>query len=285
MTWFAKISHKPAKPLFDMPCPKLYDKLGREPGRANRYTTDRNDSTRPWFSKQKRGFVLNIQLIADSCCDMTPAMRHTLRLLTAPLKISVNGKEYVDDENISVKRLLADIKASKTPISSAAPAPEEYAALMRDSEASVVVTLSSHLSGSYNAAMAARSMVLEESPDKKIAVFDSKSASAGETRIILYLTELLAGGTSFESLQEKIPPFISSMRTFFVLEDLSTLIKNGRIPKMAGMLGTMLMLRPIMGENGEGEIISVEKVRGTQQALDRLVDIVAQRTAASPAGS
>lgn len=225
------------------------------------------------------GDLVKIQIIADSCCDVTPAMRATLDLKSAPLKITVDGtKEYVDDDTINVKQLIADMKASKKPITTAAPAPEDFAKHMRETEASVVVTLSRHLSGSYNSALAAQALVLEEFPEKKIMVFDSKTASAGELRIVLYIHELIGKGATFEELCEKVPPFIDEMRTLFVLEDLGNLIKNGRIPKMAGMLGTVLMLRPIMGENGEGEIIPLEKVRGTQKALVRLVEMVAEKT-------
>lgn len=229
---------------------------------------------------------MKIQLIADSCCDVTPALRSTLNLLSAPLKITVDGtKEYVDDANLSVPKLLADMKASNKPVATAAPSPEDYASLMRRQEQSMVVTLSRHLSGSYNSAMAARDMVLEEDPDKKIMVFDSKTASAGELRIALYINELIHKGLSFEEICEIVPPFIDRMRTLFVLEDLSNLIKNGRIPKMAGMLGTVLMLRPIMGEDGEGQIIPIEKVRGTQKALARLVEMVAEKTSQALKGS
>lgn len=224
---------------------------------------------------------MKIKIIADSCCDVTPAMRSMMGLESAPLKITIDGnKDYIDDIHINIKQLLADIKASKKPIVTAAPAPGEYAELMRGAEACVVVTLSRHLSGSYNSAVAARDMVLEEFPEKKIAVFDSKSASAAELRIVLRLHELISQGETFETISEIMPPFIDNMRTMFVLEDLGTLIKNGRIPKMAGMLGTVLMLRPIMGENGAGEIIPIEKVRGTAKALERLVELIAERTAA-----
>ncbi len=228
---------------------------------------------------------MKIQIIADSCCDVTPAMRAALHLRTAPLKITVDDKQYIDDANINIPQLIADMKASSKPVSTAAPSPEDYASLMRDAPAAVVVTLSHHLSGSYNAAMAARDMVLEEFPDKKIMVFDSKAAASAELRIVLYINELLNKGATFEDLCEKVPPFIDRTRTLFVLEDLSNLIKNGRIPKMAGMLGTILMLRPIMGENGEGEIIPLEKIRGTQKALARLVEMIAEKTADQPAGS
>ncbi|MGD9559076.1 MAG: DegV family protein [Oscillospiraceae bacterium] len=223
---------------------------------------------------------MDIQLIADSCCDVTPKLAGQIGLVRVPLKITIDGnKHFVDDEHIDIPALLEAMKKTREPLLTAAPSPESYAAAMRQADASVVVTLSSRLSGSYGAAMAARGMVLEESPEKKIAVFDSKSASAGETRIALRLFDLIRKGAGFEAICEQMPAFIGQMRTLFVLEDLRTLIKNGRIPRMTGMLGTVLMFRPIMGEDGEGEIVPVEKIRGTKKALARLVEIIAERTA------
>lgn len=223
---------------------------------------------------------MKIQIIADSCCDCTPKMQGRMGLQLVPLKITIDGqKTYVDDEQIDIKALLADMKATKRPLVTSAPAPEEYAWCMRGADACIVVTLSSKLSGSYNSAVAARDMVLEEFPDKKIFVVDSKSASAGELRIVLKIHSLIQKGLPFEAVIKEISTFVSGMRTFFVLDDLTTLIKNGRIPKMKGMLASILMFRPIMGENGEGEIIQIERVRGSVKALARLVELIAERTA------
>ena len=150
---------------------------------------------------------------------------------------------------------------------------------MRQERESFVITLSSKLSGSYNAACVGRQLALEENPDLRIHVFDSESAAAGETRIALFLRDLIDAGMDFDSIVEKTTAFIATMKTHFVLEDLSHLVKNGRISKAAGLLGTMLNIRPIMGENGHGEIIPLEKVRGTANAMRRLVEIVASETA------
>lgn len=221
---------------------------------------------------------MSIQIIIDSCCDVTAALRRAMRFEVASLTVRVGEQSFRDDETLSVPALLQAMKACKDPATSACPSPEEYACLMRKADQSVVVTLSSKLSGSYNAAMVARDMVLEESPEKRIHVFDSESASAGELRIALLLRQYIDGGMEFDEIVEKVTEFIAGMKTFFVLEDLSNLVKNGRISKVAGLMGTMLSIRPIMGENGHGEIIQLDKVRGTQTAMRRLVEIVAAHT-------
>lgn len=219
-----------------------------------------------------------IQLIADSCCDVTPAMKRLLGLSIASLNITVGEEHYRDDESLNTLALIAKMKACKTPPTTACPTPEEYAALMHQERESFVITLSSKLSGSYNAACVGRQLALEENPDLRIHVFDSESAAAGETRIALFLRDLIDAGMDFDSIVEKTTAFIATMKTHFVLEDLSHLVKNGRISKAAGLLGTMLSIRPIMGENGHGEIIPLEKVRGTANAMRRLVEIVASET-------
>ena len=120
--------------------------------------------------------------------------------------------------------------------------------------------------------------MLEEAPDKQIFVLDSESAAAGQTRLALLLFDLIREGLSFDEVVERACAFRDKMRTLFVLEDLSNLIKNGRISKAAGVIGSMLSLRPIMSDNGHGEIACMEKVRGTANAMSRLVLRVAEMT-------
>ncbi len=227
---------------------------------------------------------MQTKIIADSCCDLTPALANLLDVDFVSFKITVGEKHFTDDKNIDLKDLLQNIKACKTAASTACPSPEEYRAAMVKYDACFVVTISGKLSGSHNAAMAARDMVLEEYPDKKIAVIDSKSAASGETLIAMRLHEAILSGKCFEEIEAETRVFVDRMTTLFVLEDLSTLIKNGRISKAAGLLGTMLNLRPIMGSE-DGNIVAHEKIRGTQNAMRRLVETVCERLVSMSKGS
>ena len=99
------------------------------------------------------------------------------------------------------------------------------------------------------------------------------------------LRDRIDGGHSFEDIVAEMTAFIARMKTRFVLEDLSNLVKNGRISKVAGLLGGMLSLRPIMGDDGHGSIAAIEKVRGTQNAMRRLVELIAEGTREAAASS
>lgn len=228
---------------------------------------------------------MNIRIIADTSCDMTPALANVLRVQLVSFKLNIGETVFVDNDSLDTRQLIAAMKAYKGAATTACPSPDEFAALMRESEACFVITISSKLSGCHNAAMVARDMVLEETPDKKIHIFDSESASAGETRLALLLRDMIDAGMDFDEIVEKAEAFLAGMSTRFVLEDLGNLIKNGRISKAAGLVGTMLNLRPIMADNGHGEIVCLEKVRGTQNSMRRLVEIVAQQTAHLARGS
>lgn len=222
---------------------------------------------------------MEIQIIADSCCDLTPTLRRVLRVRMASLTIRVDDGEFIDDENLDIPALMAAMKQSANAPTTACPAPEAYAAMMAQAPMTFVVTLSSRLSGSYNAACVGRDMALEANPSLKICVLDSESASAGETRIVMLLRDLIDAGLAFEEIEQRARAFIAPMRTRFVLEDLSHLVKNGRISKMAGFVGTVLNLRPLMADNGHGEIVCLEKIRGTANAMKKLVEHVAAETA------
>ena len=216
---------------------------------------------------------MEIQIIADSCCELTPTLR------MASLTIRVDDGEFIDDENLDIPALMDAMKQSANAPTTACPAPEAYAAMMAQAPMTFVVTLSSRLSGSYNAACVGRDMALEANPSLKICVLDSESASAGETRIVMLLRDLIDAGLAFEEIEQRARAFIAPMRTRFVLEDLSHLVKNGRISKMAGFMGTVLNLRPLMADNGHGEIVCLEKIRGTANAMKKLVEHVAAETA------
>ncbi len=228
---------------------------------------------------------MNIQLIADSCCDATPEMVNEWGLRRAPLIVQVDGTDYCDDGTADIPGMVAHMAEIKEAAGSACPSPQAYAALMKDADEAMVVTLSAKLSGSYQSACMARDMVLAEYPDKKIHVFDSKSAAAGETRIIMLLHELIKSGLPFERIVVRAQSFIRSMHTAFVVEDLGNFIKNGRIKRLPGMMASALSLCPVLSDDGDGDIRAVKKARGVQKALASMVETIAELTAARPSKS
>lgn len=108
-------------------------------------------------------------------------------------------------------------------------------------------------------------------------VFDSKSATSAETLIGLKIRELADMDMEPREIVEQVEGYIAGMNTLFILESLDTLIKAGRISRLAGLIGNVLSIKPVMGADKEGNIYLVEKARGSQRAFGRLVELIGER--------
>lgn len=139
------------------------------------------------------------------------------------------------------------------------------------------VTLSAELSGSYNSAVLGRSLARERKPEKKIHVFNSRSASVGETLIAMKIQECEEQGMSFEQVVSTVERYIDSQNTFFVLENLETLRKNGRLSKVKAFVASALKIKPVMGSTPEGTICQLDQARGINKALVKMVDYIVQK--------
>jgi len=217
------------------------------------------------------------KIVADSSCDLTPALKKKLNIGLVPLKINVGRNSYVDDENIDTKKLLADMKNSKEPVKTASPSPNDFMKEYEKGENIFVVTISSALSSTYNNAMLAKDIILEQSKEKFIHVFDSLSASIGETLISMKINELIEKKFDKFDIIEEVEGYIEDMKTFFVLESLDNLVKAGRISKLLSHIGSILSIKPIMGANDDGTIRLVEKTRGKKRAFKRLVEVIGEQ--------
>ena len=223
--------------------------------------------------------AMKIGIIGDSSCDFTDEIKAQIDAKIAPLRVTVEDRDFIDDDSLNLEELLEAMRESKKAASSACPSPAEFAELMEEYDVCFVVTLSSKLSGSYNSALVAKDMVLEEHPEKKIHVVDSKSASSGQTLLALAVAEMVEEGKTFEEIAEKVEEQRKTMRTVFVLGDLDNFIKNGRLSKVAGLVANMLSIKPVLADDGQGEIIMLDKIRGTESALKRLTERVAEFSA------
>ena len=141
-----------------------------------------------------------------------------------------------------------------------------------------MVTLSANLSGSHNSAMLGKNLYEEKHSGRKIHVVDSKSASCGEAQIALKAMELEEQGLSFEEIVKKLEAFRDEMNTYFVLNNLETLRKNGRLTGVKALVASTLNIKPVMGATEEGTIVQLGQAIGFKKALQKLADTVVQGT-------
>lgn len=214
------------------------------------------------------------KLIGDSCTDVTKELLQDTYIHLVPLTIQIDDEIILDDENLDQTELLQKMKASTQSPTSACPTPEAYMKFYGGDEDVYVVTLSSKLSGSYNSAVLAKNLYLEENEHKNIAVIDSLSAAVGQTLVLLKVKELAEQGLPFEQVVEKAEEYRDNMATKFLLESLENLRKAGRLSTVKAIIANTLNIKPIMCSNGHGEIIKMDQARGMKRALDLLISSI-----------
>lgn len=214
-------------------------------------------------------------LIYDSCVDINDNLTPANNVNRIPFKIIIDDEEIVDND-LDTSKLLEKMKASKGSIGSACPSPDDFMKMFEKYKNTFCVTISAALSGSYNSAMLAKSMIEEKLPEKFVHVFDSESAAAGEALVALKVKQLIEQNLNPTEIVEITNKYIAKLKTFFILDSLDNLVKNGRIHNAKAMIASILHIVPIMGDDGHGEIKMVEKVRGKKRAYNRLVDMIGE---------
>ncbi|MBR2527167.1 MAG: DegV family protein [Blautia sp.] len=222
---------------------------------------------------------MSYKIVIDSCGELLEEWKGKPQFESIPLTLYVDGYEIVDDETFDQADFLRRVAQSDTYPKSACPSPQSYRDSF-DSDADHIygITLSAELSGSYNSAMTGRQMALEDHPEKQIHVFNSRSASIGQTLIGLKIQECEEKGLPFEEIVSTVEAYIDSQITYFVLESLEALRKNGRLSRVKAFVATALKIKPVMQSTPEGNICQIDQARGINRALERMAEHIAKNT-------
>lgn len=215
------------------------------------------------------------KIVVDSCCEIPEEIKKEIMVERVPLTLEVGDETVIDDDDFDQISFLKMVDECPTAPKSACPSPERYMqAYDADVERVYVVTLTSKLSGSYNSAVLGKNM-LEENGKKmpEIHIFDSLSASVGETQLVLKIKELEEAGKSFEEVVELTELFRDEMQTYFVLDNLDTFRKNGRLTGIKALGVSKLNIKPIMYAL-DGVVAQKSQAIGTKKALHKMADIL-----------
>ena len=222
---------------------------------------------------------MSYKIVIDSCGELLEQWKQDERFESVPLTLTVGSENIIDDETFDQADFLQKVAACPECPKSACPSPERYMkAYECDAEHIYAVTLSAELSGSYNSAILGKNLFLEEQPEKKVHVFNSKSASGGQSLIAMKIVECEEKGLSFEEVVEQTEAYILSQDTWFVLENLDTLRKNGRLGTVKALVATALKIKPVMGSTDEGSICQLDQARGMNKALVKMAEQIVAKT-------
>lgn len=226
-------------------------------------------------------------LIADSSCNLRGYVPSApdCSFAIAPLKIEIAGQEYIDDEYLDVDDLNRRVAEEKSASGSACPSAGEWAELFRSADNVIAITISSNLSGSYEAALMGRTIVMDEHvrdhagsiEGKNIQVLDSKAAGGPLEVAILLIDRYLTDNptTSFEQVVKYAQQIIEHSQVLFSLSSYENLVKNGRMPKLVGSVASSLSIRMLGTASPQGTIKVVAPTRGDKKTDRKIIECMA----------
>ena len=215
---------------------------------------------------------MRYKIIIDSCGELLDEWKKDECFESIPLTLMVGAEQIIDDETFDQADFLAKVAASKESVKSACPAPESYMEAYSKADDIYVVTISAELSGSYNSAVLVKNLYEDENRTKNIHVVNSRGAATTQVLIARKLNEYASQGMPFEEVVDKIEEYTTSLRTYFVLETLEVLRKNGRLSRLSATIAGALNIKPVMIGTRDGVIQKAAQARGMKKALAKMVE-------------
>ena len=215
---------------------------------------------------------MNYKIVADSAAD-TPLV-FSVPFCTVPLKISTDSKEYVDDSGLDVHEMLSDLEKYKGRSRTACPSVGEYLKAFEGADRVFCVTITSGLSGSYNAAVVAATQFMEENPGSRVCVIDSLSTGPENALIVEKIAELIGEGKDFEEIRAQVIAYKKRTRLVFILESLHNLANNGRVSPLVAKVAGILGIKIIGKASDEGTLEIKKKSRGAKNVLIDVLRII-----------
>lgn len=211
-----------------------------------------------------------VKFIADSSCDMLDMPG--VCFASVPLTIHTNEEQWTDDKTLDISEMLDTLAAYKGRSYTSCPGIEAWLSAYEGADTLYVGTLTSGLSGTYNAALAAANIYRQKHPGIQIEVFDTLSTGPELRLLMEKLVELTAKGLSFTEVCEAAHSYLKQTRLFFSFRSLHNFAQNGRVSKTVAAAVGMLGLRIVGTASAQGTIEPITKCRGDKRAVRALLN-------------
>lgn len=212
---------------------------------------------------------MKYKIVSDSTANLLAIDQ--VDFASVPLKITVGDVTYVDDESLDLDGMVAHLADFKGRTCTACPSPAEWHAAFGDADRVFCITITSTLSGSYNAAQVAAREYEETYPDRKVYVIDSLSTGPEMALVIGKLEELICAGVEYDAICRDITHYLAHTRLMFMLQSIRNLANNGRVPPAVASLVGLLGIRIVGRASDHGDLQQTGKCRGDRRALSQLV--------------
>lgn len=220
------------------------------------------------------------KIITDSATDLPKEIIDKYQLHVIPTPVTIDGTDYFDGKTIFPEefyRIQADGADIKTYHINQYMFRENFEPYAKAGDEVLYLCFSTGIAGTFNAANLAKEELLEEYPDFKLTILDTKCASLGFGLVVEKALRMQANGAPKELIIEAAQYFCDHMEHIVTVETLEYLYKGGRLSRTSAVLGGVLDVKPIIEVNDEGALVAFEKVRGRHKSLKRCVELVGER--------
>ncbi|PGD85087.1 DegV family protein [Bacillus pseudomycoides] len=223
---------------------------------------------------------MSVKIITDSAADLPKELLQAYDIDLIPLRVYDEAEtEYLDGVTLDSVQLLQKMREGevfKTSLPSLETFQEKFVTYAKQSTPCIYVAFSSELSGTYQSSVVIKEEVQETYADFDLEIIDTKCASLGQGLVVLEAAKMAKEGASKEEILKRIAFLTKHMEHIFTVADLQYLVRGGRLSKVAGFIGGLLNIKPILNV-GEGKLVPLEKIRGRKKVLGRIVDIMEER--------
>ena len=227
---------------------------------------------------------MTFKILTDSTADLPESwtQEHDVQVLGLTIQLDGVTYETVGENKLTSKTLLEKMKAGSQPTTSQINVGQfedvfrEYA---KAGTPLLYVAFASLLSGTYQSAVMARDIVLEDYPQAVIEILESRAASMGEGLLVMKAVEARSEGKSLAETLDILLALRPKVQTYFLVDDLNHLVRGGRISKTAAMIGSLASIKPIIAVQADGSLKPIAKVRGKKKAQAECVRMLLENIA------
>lgn len=220
---------------------------------------------------------MGITIMTDGSADLPQSLLKQLGIRIVPLNVHFRDGQYKSDmdPDLFYEKMRNEEHLPKT----SSPSPHDFYQMFKQVPAEndiVVISVSSTISSTYHHALMGRELLLEEEPSRRIEVIDSRNASLGLGILVHQAAHWVKQGAGWQDVVQHAKKMVGEIKNYVVLDSLDNVIKGGRLDKVRGAIASVLNIKLLMRASKDGQLEVVEKIRGTRQALARMVNRIGE---------
>lgn len=230
---------------------------------------------------------MSIKIICDSACDLPASMLEELGIEELPIVVIKGEREYFDKVSIQPEEVyesMRDGEVFKTAQITPITFENTFEKYVKKGDEVIYIGFSSGLSATFQSANIAKLTIEEKYPEAEITIIDTKAASGGYGLVVYEAGRILKNGGTKKEIVETAEFFSRNVDHIFTVDNIEYLYRGGRVSRTNAILGGMLNIKPILEVN-DGKLVPLEKIRGKNKVLKRMVDLVGERNVDSDLSS